>query len=364
MPEASNSRSLKNAANWIIIISGILIFLIYFKSLLQPLAVALIVWFLINQLKDYIGKISFRNKRIPKPLRTLISILLIFATFYFIGDLLVTSLNQIIERIPQYELKQDKIIAQINEYIQRDEITDKIDGWIESIEIRPILSGIVNSLSSTLGNTVIIIVYIVFLLLEESLFSKKLKMLTVHSPGDQDFGEIWGKVHDAISSYVNIKTLISLFTGVLSYVVMLIIGVDFPVLWAFVIFLFNFIPYVGSFVATFIPAIFAVVQFGSLWYFVYVFAAVEAVQIFVGNYVEPKMMGRSLNLSPLVVMVTLTFWGIIWGILGMILSVPIVSVLTIILAQFPSTRKVAILLSETGDIESYLISKGSKNKEE
>jgi AI-2 transport protein TqsA len=232
---------------------------------------------------------------------------------------------------------------------------------VDSIEVRPILSGLVNSLSSMLGSIILIVIYIVFLLLEESLFSKKLKILAKQSAGEQDFADILQKVNTAISSYVNIKTLISLLTGVMSYIVMLVIGVDFPVLWAFIIFLFNFIPYVGSFVATFLPSIFAVVQFGSLWYFVYVFIAVETVQILVGNYIEPRVMGRSLNLSPLVVMITLTFWGLIWGVLGMILSVPIVSVLTIVLAQFPNSRKIAIMLSETGDIDSYLVHKEAKN---
>jgi AI-2 transport protein TqsA len=393
------TKDLRIAANWTIIIAGVLLFLIYFKALLQPFAIALIIWFLINQLKYLIGLVTIKKKRIPAPLRTLlqpfaialiiwflinqlkyliglvtikkkripaplrtaISILIISGTFYVVGDLLVVNLEQIINRLPQYELKQDKILKQISDYVQRDDITERLNSWVDSIEVRPILSGLVNSLSSMLGSIILIVIYIVFLLLEESLFSKKLKILAKQSAGEQDFADILQKVNTAISSYVNIKTLISLLTGVMSYIVMLVIGVDFPVLWAFIIFLFNFIPYVGSFVATFLPSIFAVVQFGSLWYFVYVFIAVETVQILVGNYIEPRVMGRSLNLSPLVVMITLTFWGLIWGVLGMILSVPIVSVLTIVLAQFPNSRKIAIMLSETGDIDSYLVHKEAKN---
>ena len=145
----------------------------------------------------------------------------------------------------------------------------------------------------------------------------------------------------------------SLLTGVLSYLVLLLLGVDFPILWAFIIFLFNYIPYVGSLVATLLPALFVIFQKGSFLSFLWVLVAVECVQILVGNYIEPKVMGKTLNLSPLIVILALSFWGAIWGIVGMILSVPIISVLVIIMAHFSSTKSVAIFMSEQGNIESY-----------
>jgi predicted PurR-regulated permease PerM len=101
------TKDLRIAANWTIIIAGVLLFLIYFKALLQPFAIALIIWFLINQLKYLIGLVTIKKKRIPAPLRTAISILIISGTFYVVGDLLVVNLEQIINRLPQYELKQD-----------------------------------------------------------------------------------------------------------------------------------------------------------------------------------------------------------------------------------------------------------------
>jgi len=126
--------------------------------------------------------------------------------------------------------------------------------------------------------------------------------------------------------------------------------VDFPVLWAFLIFLLNYIPYIGSFVATFLPAAFAMFQFQSFLMLFWVFVVIQAVQFLVGNVLEPKIMGRTLNLSPLGVMLALTFWGIIWGVLGMFLSVPITSVMLISFSRFESTRFIAVWLSETGDL--------------
>ena len=159
------------------------------------------------------------------------------------------------------------------------------------------------------------------------------------------------------NKYITLKTGISLLTGGLSYVVLLLFGIDYAFLWAFLIFLFNYIPYIGSLIATILPAIFAVIQFGTIWSFVWVFISVEAIQLVVGNYIEPKVMGKSLNLSPLVVVVALSFWGYVWDLLGMFLSVPITSIMLIMLAQFPATRSFAILLTENGNIENVLIKK-------
>ena len=148
-----------------------------------------------------------------------------------------------------------------------------------------------------------------------------------------------------------VKAFVSLLTGALSYVVLVIVGVDFAFLWALLIFALNFIPYVGSIIATILPAVFSILQFGTFWPFVWVFGIIMIIQTVVGNYIEPKVMGKSLNLSPLVVLIALSFWGYVWDLLGMLLSVPITSIMLITFAQFSSTRGIAILLTENGDIE-------------
>jgi predicted PurR-regulated permease PerM len=147
------------------------------------------------------------------------------------------------------------------------------------------------------------------------------------------------------------KTIISLTTGFASYFALVIIGVDVPVFWAFLIFVFNYIPTIGSIIATFFPAIFALLQFGEFGPAIIVLLLVGSIQVIVGNFVEPKVMGNTLNISPLVVLLALTLWGAIWGITGMLLSVPITVILIIIMSEIPSTRPLAILLSEKGEID-------------
>ena len=165
--------------------------------------------------------------------------------------------------------------------------------------------------------------------------------------------DLWAKIDHSIGNYVALKTLTSLLTGFLSYFALLFIGVDVPLFWAFLIFVLNFIPTIGSLIATAFPTVFAFLQFGELTPGFLVLAIVGAIQMIVGNLVEPKLMGNSLNISPLVVFLTLAIWGVIWGISGMLLSVPITVILIIVMSEFPGTRPLAILLSQKGTINEF-----------
>ena len=148
--------------------------------------------------------------------------------------------------------------------------------------------------------------------------------------------------------------MVSFITGALSYGALVIFDVDAALFWAFLIFILNFIPTVGSLIATIFPALFAVVQQAELAQFLWVLGSVGLVQVIVGNIVEPKMMGTSLNMSSLVVILSLTIWGAIWGVMGMILSVPITVMMIIVFEEIPSLRFIAILLSEKGELSKPL----------
>ena len=160
------------------------------------------------------------------------------------------------------------------------------------------------------------------------------------------------KIDHSIGNYVALKTLTSLMTGFLSYFALLFIGIDAPLFWAFLIFILNFIPTIGSLIATLFPALFAILQFGDFTPGILVLAIVGAVQLVIGNLVEPRLMGNSLNISPLVVFLTLAIWGVIWGVSGMLLSVPITVIMIIIMSEFPGTRPFAILLSQRGNLNN------------
>jgi len=351
----SDVERLKKIAYWFVIIAAIIVFLIYFQNFLQPFVLALVIWYFIKEIRNLLGGIKIKGKGMPRWLRGTIALIIMLAIIGSIGELLVSNIEQIIKQIPRYNKIEENFINELGQRIGMEDLASKIEERMENINIGRFLSDTLNSLSSTIGNMVMIIIYVVFLLIEEIIFASKIKIISETQDKYNRVKNLLDQINHSINRYILMKTLVSISTGLMSYFALIIIGVDFPVLWAFIIFLFNYIPYIGSLVATLLPAVFAIFQFNNGWYFVYVFLAIEAIQMLNGNYIEPRIMGKSLNLSPLVVVLSLTIWGAIWGVLGMILSVPIMSVLTIIMAQFPSTKNIAIFLSETGNIESHIV---------
>ncbi|MEQ8304487.1 MAG: AI-2E family transporter [Cyclobacteriaceae bacterium] len=351
MPESRLSR----AASIGVILMITTVVLIYFKELLKPLAVAFIIGYIIRALQGYIGRLKIQGKPLHRMISGTLSILLIFLALQITINLIVDNLTQMVKNYKQYEDSYEVFMVTIGDFIGVDRLGDKFIGRLEMIDIQEYLQGVISSLTAVLGNLVLIVIYIIFILLEEVTFKAKMEKLFTTSSQRERFSRISEQIFVSTNKYITLKTFVSFLTGFLSYLVLVLIGVDYAFLWAFLIFLFNYIPYIGSLIATVLPAIFALLQFGSFWPFFWVLVLVEAIQLIVGNYVEPKVIGKSLNLSPLVVVITLSFWGALWDILGMIISVPITSIMLIVLAQFPFTRSVAILLSEHGDIDDLVV---------
>lgn len=318
---------------------------------------AVMVWYLIKTIYNYIGKIRIMKRQLPRWLRGTLSLAIIFGAVQATINLIITSLSAIVANFSTYKVTLDALLIDLGESLGVVDITDQVQNQLNRLDLQGFLTSTLSSLSATVGTIVIVIIYIVFLLLEEVAFSKKIDAIFPDQRKRARIQEVLNEIYESTNKYITLKTGISILTGGLSYIVLRLFDVDYAFLWAFLIFIFNYIPYIGSLIATLLPSIFAIVQFGSLWSFVWVFISVEAIQLVVGNYIEPKVMGRSLNLSPLVVVVALSFWGYVWDLLGMFLSVPITSIMLITLAQFPATRKIAILLTENGNIEDVLIKK-------
>lgn len=338
------------------LLGGLAIFvIIYFKDLLKPFVMAVMVWYLIKTIYNYIGKLKIFGRQLPKWLKGTLSMALLFGTVQITINLIITNLSDIVDNFSKYKSTLDVFLIDLGESLGVVNITDQMQDQINKLDLQGFLTSTVSSLSATVGTIVIVIIYIVFLLLEEVAFSKKIDAIFPNQSRRMRIQEVLDEIYESTNKYITLKTGISILTGALSYIVLRLFDVDYAFLWAFLIFVFNYIPYIGSLIATLLPSIFAIIQFGSLWSFVWVFLSVEAIQLVVGNYIEPKIMGKSLNLSPLVVVVALSFWGYVWDLLGMFLSVPITSIMMITLAQFPATRNIAIMLTENGNIENILI---------
>ena len=338
----------KVAALFIVIIASIVL-IVGGKHLLIPFMVAFMVFVFIREIRYLIDKIPFFQKQVPKWIKSTISFLIICSFFTAVVRLITSNIQILSGSLSIYEANIGIIIQSINETFDIDLLL-LAKGFTQGYDYSGILIQVINSVRDLFGKTVLVLIYVLFLLLEESIFDAKIKAIY---PDEQRHSRVTGildKIKSSIRNYITLKTLTSFATGFLSYFVLLMIGVDAALFWAFLIFVLNYIPTIGSLIATAFPAIFALLQFGEFWPLLLVVIFVGAVQIIVGSIIEPRLMGDSFNISPLVVIISLSFWGTLWGIIGFILSMPITVILIIIFAEFPSTRPVAIMLSENGKV--------------
>lgn len=335
--------------NTLLIGFAVVIMFIYGKNLILPFFVALIFWFLIKEIRDLLNRVPFIDGKIPNIILNIIGFAVIFAIIGGIAKILTVNIQQLSKELPVYQKNITDLTQTINTTFNIDVVTS-IKEFLGEYQYTKLLSGLFNSITDLFGDAFLIIIYTLFLLLEEPFFLRKINAIYSQKDDQKDVNEILYKVDKSIGRYISIKTLVSLLTGVLSYIALLLLGVDAPIFWAFLIFILNYIPTVGSLIATTFPAIFAMLQFGEIMPGVWVLIIVGAIQLVVGNYIDPKLTGDSLNVSPLVVILGLAFWGAIWGIIGMFLSVPITVMLIIILSEIPGTRAFAILLTKDGSI--------------
>ena len=336
-------------ASYFIIIISIIAMLVIGKSLLIPFILGLLIWFLIVEFRTLLTRTPILGKRFPKWLWTVLASIVLFSLFAITINVLVDNIAVLSKQIPVYEANLQNVNGTINESFGID-IFEKIKAYVGDFKIAKLLSPILNSLTDLFANGFMIVLYILFLFLEETVFRQKLKHLFSTKKHFSEAVEILEKINKSTSDYITLKTIISLITGLASYFALLFIGVDTPMFWAFIIFIMNYIPTIGSLIGTLFPAFIALLQFGDILHFTLVLGIVGAIQLIVGNFIEPKIMGNSLNLSPLVVILALSFWGAIWGITGMVLSVPITVIMVILFTQFKTTKPIAIILSEKGQV--------------
>lgn len=338
-----------SVASWMVIAFLILFLLVYGEPILVPFVIALLIWFIVKKIRNLLDKSAFIRTYIPSWLKTGLASMLIFTAIFFIGEMITSNIQSLANSYTQYAKNVESIALKINNLFNIN-LTNEINGFIKGFDFSMYLQSLFNSLSEILGNMVMIIFYVAFLFIEESLFQHKIKLIFEPNNRFEKVSGILNKIDKSMSSYISLKSLVNLLTTTLSYFIMLGVGIDSPLFWAFVIFMFNFIPSIGPILGTLLPALFSLIQFGEFVPAMIIFFGVGGVSVLVGSLIEPKLMGNTLNISPLVAILSLALWGSIWGIIGMLLSVPITVAMIIIFSQFPNTRPIAILLSERGRV--------------
>jgi AI-2 transport protein TqsA len=337
---AEQKDSLRGAR--FLVIAAALVIIIYGINQAQ----SVVALFLVSVFLTLIGTppvLWLEGKRVPTFLSVMIVMAGMIALLLMIGGVVGASLSSFSDALPLYLKRLDEQVLSLKAFLASKNIviTDKV--LLEYLNPRAVMgltSGLIAGVSSTLSNIVLILLTVTFILLEASSFPVKLRSALGHP--HQAFPQVTKFVND-IRRYMIIKTVISLIAGVIIGLWLYILGVDFPVLWGFLAFLLHYVPNLGQIMAAIPAALMALIQLGP-GPAALAAAGYLVVGFTLGNVVEPRLMGRKLGLSTLVVFLSLIFWGSLLGPIGVILCIPFTMTLKFALEISESTRWMAVLL--------------------
>jgi len=307
---------------------------------LLPFVVALFLHLIFYPLIDRLKK-----SKIPNALVYLIVILITFSILLVVGKLIYSGLEQFINILPRYQPALESLFLKIKILLSKHLQIEDFN-LMEQINLGTIsrfIGASIGSFFSFFTSTLLMLVYFIFMLTGHGHFrSKVIKILNPEQA--KKMSHFIDQATKKANKYLLIKTGVSLLTGINAGIILFVAGIDFPFIWGFLTFLFNFIPNIGSPIITILPLILAVLKFGSFLPVLILAIILIANQSIVANLIEPRWAGKSLNLSPLLILFGLIVWGWLWGIMGMILSVPLMAIIKIALEISDSTRPIAILM--------------------
>jgi len=312
------------------------------RPVLFPFFLAVFLSFILYPAQDFLTRF-----RIPRWISILLILITTFFIVYLLGAIVYSAGKSFASEFPKYGQKLNEILMSLQQRLDLPLDLEPVD-WVSHLDIGRISGFVISSLGpffSFISNLFLILIFLIFIMagrgrtrakLEASLDKKRAKTVS----------EVIRKIDAQIQKYLAIKTIVSFFTGLFVTIVLLLFGVDFAVVFGFLTFVLNYIPNIGSLIATAFPVTIALFQFPSVWPAIWILIILFSIQQVMGNFVEPRLMGSGLGLSPLVVLFFLFFWGWLWGITGMILAVPMAAIVKIVCSNIPEMRIVAALMSK------------------
>mgnify|MGYP001818820943 FL=1 len=293
-------------------------------------------------------------KRVPTVLAALLIVLTILAALTVVGVVVGRSLAAFTAALPAYQEQlqgiMDGAVAFLAQYTDSDQSVERVRDLINPGWAMGLAATLLNAVRDIMTNTLLITFTVIFILLEASSFPTKI---------DAAFGESARSLTgarqflDDLGRYLGIKTLVSIVTGLLVWLLTWRLGLDFPRLWGMLAFLLNYIPTLGSIIAAVPAVLLALVQLG-VPEATATAVGFMAINIAFGNFIEPRLMGYGVGISPLIVFVGLIFWGWVFGPVGMLLSVPLSMTLKLALENDERTRWVAVFIGSQRDAQHTL----------
>ena len=364
---------LDNTVKFFIITIGLVVISIVLKELSHifiPLVIAIFLYFVFAPLNEWLSK-----KKIPMLLITLIDLAIVFLLLYGVGRIIVDSFLQFSEGLPVYGEKLSNMVRSTSVSLG---LTDpfftqfSFDQLLAKLNIQNLAGGLFSSTVSLLGNILFVLFFFVFVLSGNEMIYKAIehryvfnkvnpeleklkediknddvtvddqkiidKISEQRKSREQQLETTFQKITDQIQRYIIAKVGVNLLAGIITSIALSIIGVDYPIVWGLFVFLFNFIPTIGSAAALVFPVVFTLVQFDSVGTMLLVLGVIAGIQTLAFNVAEPMILGKRLNLNPLLILLSVLVWGYIWGIVGMLLSVPLTAIIKIIISNSTSAN--------------------------
>jgi len=336
-----NKLSLVSSAFILVFLVGLLLRLA--KPVFFPFFLALFIYFILSPVLAILLRL-----KIPKPLAVSLIIITAFFLFYLLGVLFYNSGRAFAASLPDYTQRMNSVFSSIAETFHLSKFN--LDPWLwsktlDAGKLAAFFLRSMNQVFSFFSTFILIFVFLVFMLSGRGKLKFKVERSFSHQRATK-INQIMDKIDRQVQKYLIIKTGIGLLSGLVTMVVLLAFGVDFAVLFGFLTFLLNFIPSLGSLTSMGLASIIAAFQFGSVLPALWILLILVGLDVAISSFLEPKLMGQGLGLSPLVVLFSLFFWGWLWGIPGMILAVPLMAVIKIVCANVPALIPVAEIMSK------------------
>ena len=313
-------------------------------AILTPLALALFLMVMI----DSFARVLARVPRFPQMAALPVAIVLAIAGFVLVAFMVATNAAAFAGQLMGDGPKLNGLIARLAAAMHVA-VPPTIDQLIQQLNPGSYVGRVVEGLQGFATTAVFVMIYLGFLLASRQGFERKTRGLFHSDEARREAASMFQRIRTGVERYLWVQAMACGIIAVASWAVIAALGLDNAVFWAFLIFLVGYVPVIGGAIGILLPPLFALVQFDDWWHAAVMLAALQVINFIVGNIVYPRMQGKSLNIDPLVVLLSLAFWGAIWGLPGLFLSTPLTVVAMVILAQFPGSRWVAVLLSSDGD---------------
>lgn len=318
------------------------------SQILIPFTIAIFLTYLFHPLIDILSKY-----KIHKWLTLIIILIVLFGIYYLIALLLVSNFGTFQVKMQLYAQNLSKMIQQILSpfnltiyelahilNIKIEEIN--ISNIFESLFKAGVIQNLFSSFSSMLGSFFVAMIFWVLMMLGKNKFEDRLKI--AFESRKEMVEKNLNSINNQLQSYIVIKTIISLITGSIATIILLAYGVDYAIIWGLLTFILNFIPNIGSLIATIFPITISFLEFGFGFTTISLAVLLILNQNIMGTFIEPHFMGRSMDLSTVIVLFSLIFWGWVWGIVGMFLSVPITASIKILFSNIEGLKPLAIIM--------------------